>query len=137
MGQLATPPTPDAPPSPPQPIPAVRIRAEGWRQYIDAHPELAAQGFQIFTEVDVDCSQQKVRYVRADPTACAPIEPRLTPAEIQQHRDYRQITRPAGVKQWMDSANVDAVVYPGLLSDTSLNDGGGGGSSKAAFGRRA
>ena len=63
-------------------------------------------------------------------------EARLTPAEIQEHRDYRQITRPAGVKQWMDEANVDAVVYPGLLSDTSLNDGGGGGSGKAAFGRR-
>jgi amidase len=136
MGQLATPPGPDAPPAPPQPIPANRIRAEGWRQYIDMHPELAAQGFSILTEVDVDCSQKKVLYVRADPTACAPVEPRLTPAEIQQHRDYRQITRPAGVKQWMDDAKVDAVVYPGLLSDTSLNDGGGGGSGKAAFGRR-
>ena len=136
MGQLASPPSPDAPPAPPQPIPAARVRAEGWRQYIDSHPELALQGFGIFTEVDVDCSQQKVPYVRADPTACAPVEPRLTPAEIQQHRDYRQITRPAGVKQWMDAAGVDAVVYPGLLSDTSLNDGGGGGSGKAAFGRR-
>jgi amidase len=136
MGQLATPPTPDVPPSPPQAIPATRIRAEGWRQYIDSHPELQAQGFPIFTEVDVDCSQKKVLYVKADPTACAAVEPRLTPAEIQQHRDYRQITRPLGVKQWMDDANVDAVVYPGLLSDTSLNDGGGGGFGKAAFGRR-
>jgi amidase len=36
----------------------------------------------------------------------------------------------------MDAVNVDAVIYPGLLSDTSLNDGGGGGSGKAAFGRR-
>lgn len=136
MGQLATPPTPDAPPAPPQPIPAARIRAEGWRQYIDSHPELVQQGFHIFTEVDVDCSQEKVLYVRVEPSTCAGVLPRLTPAEIQQHRDYRQITRPAGVKQWMDDANVDAVVYPGLLSDTSLNDGGGGGSGKAAFGRR-
>ncbi len=135
MGQLATPPTPDAPPAPPQPIPADRIRAEGWRQYIDSHRELNQQGFQIFTEVDVDCSQRKVLYVRADPSTCAAVLPRLTPAEIQQHRDYRQITRPAGVKQWMDEANVDAVVYPGLLSDLSLNDGGGG-SGKVAFGRR-
>jgi len=39
----------------------------------------------------------------------------LTPAQIQQQRDYRQITRPAGVAQWMNDANVDAVVYPGLL----------------------
>ena len=36
----------------------------------------------------------------------------------------------------MDDANVDAVVYPGLLSDISLNDGGGGGMGKVAFGRR-
>lgn len=136
MGQLATPPTPDTPPAPPQPIPAARIRAEGWRQYIDSHPELHEQGFPIFTEVDVDCSQKKVLYVRADPSTCVPVEPRLTAEEIQQHRDYRQVTRPAGVKQWMDDANVDAVVYPGLLSDTSLNDGGGGGFGKAAFGRR-
>jgi amidase len=136
MGQLATPPTDDAPPAPPQPIPAARIRAEGWRQYIDAHPELLEQGFQILTEVEVDCSQRKVLYVRADPSTCVPPEPRLTAAEIQQHRDYRQITRPAGVQAWMDAVNVDAVVYPGLLSDTSLNDGGGGGFGKAAFGRR-
>ena len=85
----------------------------------------------------MNCSQKKVRYVRADPETCsvAPL-PRLTPAEIQQHRDYRQITRPAGVKQWMDDSKVDAVVYPGLLSDISLNDGGGGGMGKVAFGRR-
>jgi amidase len=31
-----------------------------------------------------------------------------------------------------DQGGVDAVVYPGLLSDTSLNDGGGG---LASFGR--
>jgi amidase len=137
MGQLATPPTPDAPPAPPQPIPGARITAEGWRQYIDRHPELITQGFSIFTEVDVDCSQKKVLYVRAAPETCqVEAQPRLTAAEIQQHRDYRQITRPAGVKQWMDAANVDAVVYPGLLSDISLNDGGGGGMGKVAFGRR-
>ena len=137
MGQLASPPTPDAPPAPPQPIPGNRVTAEGWRQYIDRHPELITQGFSILTEVDVDCSQKKVLYVRAAPEAClvAP-QPRLTPAEIQQHRDYRQITRPAGVKAWMDAANVDAVVYPGLLSDISLNDGGGGGMGKVSFGRR-
>ena len=90
------------------------------------------QGFQIVTEVDVDCSQRKVLYVRAAPVTCAATpNRRLTPAEIQQHRDYRQITRPAGVEA-MDGRRgrgqfgVDAVVYPGLLSDISLNDGGGG-----------
>ena len=38
------PPTPDAPPAPPQPIPGNRITAEGWRQYIDSHPELRHAG---------------------------------------------------------------------------------------------
>jgi amidase len=133
MGQLATPPTPNAPPAPDPPIPNARIVAEGWRQYIDNHPELVTQGFSIFTEVDVSCSQRKVLYVRIDPSLCAAVQPRLTAAEILQHRNYRQVTRPAGVKQWMDDANVDAVVYPGLLSDLSLNDGGGG---RVAFGRR-
>jgi len=135
MGALATPATPDAPPAPAAPsFTGGSIRAEGWRQYIDSHPELAEQGFQIVSEVDVDCSQRKVPYVRAAPETCL-VTPqrRLTAAEIQQQRDYRQITRPAGVKAWMDAAGVDAVVYPGLLSDVSLNDGGGG---RAAFGRR-
>ena len=79
------------------------IRSEGWRQYIDSHPELHAQGFQIFSEVDVNCSQKKVPYVRAAASACAATPARrLTAAEIQAHRDYRQVTRPAAVKTWMD-----------------------------------
>ncbi len=138
MGATAIPPGPDAPPAPPAPVfPGGTIRAEGWRQYIDSHPELHAQGFSIFTEVDVDCSQRKVLYVRAAPETCSatPMR-RLTAAEIQTHRDYRQITRSAGAKAWMDAAGVDAVVYPGLLSDISLNDGGGGGMGKSAFARR-
>jgi amidase len=61
----------------------------------------------------------------------------LTPAQIQAFRDYRR-GRQATAKIWMDTAGadhlgVDAVVYPGLLSDISLNDGGG---SRASFGRR-
>jgi amidase len=128
--------TPPAPPAPPG-----DVRSEGWRQYIDKHPELAQQGFQIFTAVDVNCSQRKVAYVRADPTApgCQPsaASPRMTAAEIQAVRDYRR-GRQATAKTWMDTAGadhlgVDAVVYPGLLSTISLNDGGG---SKASFGRR-
>ncbi len=44
----------------------------------------------------------------------------------------------ANATTWLNSAGaddkgVDAVVYPGLLSDITLNDGGGG---KASFGRR-
>ena len=130
VGGTDTPPAPVAPPG--------DIRAEGWGHYIDAHPELVTQGFHIFTNVDVDCSQKKVEYVRADPSTCLALPPpRLTAAQIQAFRDYRR-GRQATAKQWMDTAGadhlgVDAVVYPGLLSDISLNDGGG---SKGSFGRR-
>ena len=121
----------DAPPAPP--APPFNIRAEGWGLYIDSHPELLTQGFAIHTVVDVDCSQKKIAYVRADLSTCAVAPPpRLTAAEIQVFRDYRR-GRQATAKLWMDSAGVDAVVYPGLLSDISLNDGGG---NKASFGRR-
>jgi amidase len=125
--------TPPAPPAPPG-----DIRSEGWGLYIDSHSELVTQGFSIFTVVDVDCSQKKVAYVRADASTClVPPPPRLTAAQIQAFRDYRR-GRQATAKTWMDTAGadhlgVDAVVYPGLLSDISVNDGGG---SRASFGRR-
>jgi len=130
VGGTDTPPAPAAPPG--------DIRAEGWGHYIDGHPELATQGFSISTVVDVDCSQRKVAYVRAAPSTCLAVPPpRLTPAEIQAFRDFRR-GRQATAKAWMDSGGadhlgVDAVVYPGLLSDISVNDGGG---SKGSFGRR-
>jgi amidase len=114
------------------------VTSEGWMQYIDRHPELAAQGFKIKTAVDVSCSQKKVAYVRMDPAACsATPSPRMTAAEIQAKRDYR-VSRQEAVKEWMDTAGadhlgVDAIVYPGLLSEISVNDGGGG---RASFGRR-
>ena len=127
----------DAPPQTPDNTTG-NVRAEGWARYIDRHPELAAQGFQIKTAVDVDCSQKKVAYVRADAATCsAAPAPRMTAAEIQAKRDYR-VSRQNVVKAWMDSAGadhrgVDAVVYPGLLSEISVNDGGGG---RPSFGRR-
>jgi amidase len=133
VGGSDTPPTPAAPPG--------DIRSEGWGLYIDSHPELVTQGFSIATVLDVNCSQKKIAYVRADPTspACQPsaLPPRLTAAQIQAFRDYRR-GRQATAKTWMDTAGadtlgVDAVVYPGLLSDISVNDGGGG---RASFGRR-
>jgi len=125
--------------TPPAPVAAPGdIRAEGWGHYIDGHPELTIEGFSIFTVVDVDCSQRKVEYVRAAPSTCLAVPPpRLTPAQIQAFRDYRR-GRQATAKAWMDTGGadhlgVDAVVYPGLLSDISVNDGGG---SRSSFGRR-
>ena len=125
----------DAPPAPPSPT-TDRV-SEGWWLYIGSHPELATQGFAINTPVDVNCSQKKVAYVRAAASTCSatPSTP-LTAAQVQAWRDYLR-GRQATSKTWMDTAGadglgVDAVVYPGLLSDISLNDGGG---SLASFGR--
>ena len=131
VGDANTPPTPG-------PTPPGNINQEGWMQYIDAHPELAEQGFAIRNAVDVACSQKKVDYVRQDASTCAAAPaPRMTAAEITARRAYRDAYK-ATAKTWLDTAGadnlgVDAVVYPGLLSDISLNDGGGG---KASFGRR-
>jgi amidase len=86
--------------SPPQTVDTTTgdLRSEGWMQYIDAHPELSAQGFKIKIAVDVNCSI---------------------------------------VKTWMDTAGadhlgVDAIVYPGLFSEISVNDGGGADPASAA-----
>lgn len=114
------------------------VVSEGWMQYLDAHPELAAQGFPLHNAVDVDCSQKKIAYVRLDPAACrVPPAARMSAAEIQAKRDFRH-ARQELVRQWMDAAGadhrgVDAIVYPGLLSEISANDGGG---NRPSFGRR-
>ena len=129
VGGTDTPPAPAAPP--------YDIRSEGWWLYIERHPELVAESFSIFTPVDVNCSQKKVAYVRAAASTCSvPPSSPLSPAGIQAYRDYRR-GRQATAKTWMDTAGadnlgVDAVVYPGLLSDISVNDGGG---NQASFGR--
>jgi amidase len=129
----------DAPTAPADPttLLANQLNYEGWDQYIDVHPELTAQGFPIHTAVDVACSQKKVAYVRFDPanSACT-APPRLTADQVAAERAYR-VTKQQTLTAWMDGAGadhkgVDAVVYPGLLSDISLNDGGGG---KSSFGR--
>ncbi len=123
----------DSPSRPDGPRPGGDLRQEGWMQYIDAHPELHEQGFDIANAIDVECSQVKVPYEREDPEDCwREPAPRLTPEQIQAHRDYR-VASQQQLAAWMDDADVDAVVYPGLLSDISLNDGGG---NQRSFGRR-
>jgi amidase len=57
---------------------------------------------------------------------------RMTSDEIQAWRDYRAVYK-SSIDAWMDAHNLDAVVYPGLLSEISLNDGGG---NRSSFGRR-
>ncbi len=122
----------DTPPVPPDATTG-NLTAEGWAQYIDKHPELAAQNFPIATFVDVQCSQKKVPYVRAAASTCLDTPPpRMSQAQIDAKRAQR-VLRQQSAKAWMDAAGVDAVVYPGLLSAVSLNDGGG---NRSSFGRR-
>jgi amidase len=115
-----------------------QLNYEGWDEYVDAHPELAAQGFPIANGADVACSQKKIAYVRVDPAnAACTNTPRMTADQLAQQRAFR-VRKQQALAGWMDAAGadhagVDAVVYPGLLSDISLNDGGGG---KSSFGRR-
>ena len=74
--------------------------------------------------------QGEIRTTRVAP------QPRLTPAEIAHIRDYRHIDQ-AGRREGLGGTLPTFLCRddPGPLSDTSLNDGGGG-SGKAAFGRR-
>ena len=84
-------------------------------QYIDAHPELAEQGFAIRNAVDVSCSQKKVCLRRArTPSACAVAPgraddrgrahraPQLPPAvqgqrqDVARHRGRRRPRRRRG-----------------------------------------
>lgn len=128
---------PDTPPRPPDSATG-NVVAEGWAQYLDSHPELLAQGFPLHSFVDVECSQKKIAYVRENPEACnAPPPARMTADQIAGQRAYRH-ARQAAVQAWLDAAGadhrgVDAVVYPGRLSEISLNDGGG---ARPSFGRR-
>lgn len=103
---------------------------EGWARYLASHPEAGSQ-LGISTPADVVCSQRKLPYTRLDPAACEG-RTRITPAQEQAWRDYRTDYQEA-IAAWMDAADVDAVVYPGLLSGISLNDGGG---NRSSFGRR-
>ena len=137
----------DTPPAPPAPTSTGNIRAEGWLQYIDSHPELLTQGFQIFSEVDVNCSQRKValRARRTRAPARRRRAPRMTPAEIQTQRDYRRAA-PGRLRRrgWTPRAPTVSASTPSsirdCLSDISLNDGGGGRASlrppRHAGGRR-
>ncbi|TAN20795.1 MAG: amidase [Acidobacteria bacterium] len=128
---------PDRPPHP-RDTAGGNLEAEGWMRYLDRHPELLAQGFPLHNFVQVECSQKMIAYSRLPLSACAePEPPRMSAAQIAAHRAYRHL-RQAGVRAWLNAAGadhrgVDAVVYPGLLSEISLNDGGG---ERPSFGRR-
>jgi amidase len=115
---------PDGPVAPQRP--SVDVNWEGWARYLESHPEL-----DMDSPADVVCSQDKLPYTRYSPEFCAE-KRRMTDAEVAAWRDYRAQYK-ANIAVWMDAHDVDAVVYPSLLSEISLNDGGG---NRSSFGRR-
>jgi len=106
--------------------PAVDTNWEGWARYLASHPELG-----MTSPAEVICSQDKLPYTRYAPSFCEG-KTRMTDAEVAAWRDYRAQYK-ASIAAWMDEHDLDAVVYPGLLSEISLNDGGG---NRSSFGRR-
>ncbi|WP_432501037.1 amidase [Kineococcus arenarius] len=106
--------------------PAVDANWEGWARYIESHPELG-----MSSPAEVVCSQDKLPYTRYSPQYCEDAQ-RMTEAEVAAWRGYRAQYQ-ANIDAWMDQHDLDAVVYPGLLSEISLNDGGG---NRSSFGRR-
>ncbi|MBC9735616.1 amidase family protein [Nocardioides marmotae] len=106
--------------------PNVDVNWEGWARYLGSHPEL-----DMDSPADVVCSQLKMRYTTYDPSFCEG-KRRMADAEIEAWRGYR-VQYQENIDAWMDANDLDAVVYPGLLSEISLNDGGG---NRSSFGRR-
>ncbi|WP_104105135.1 amidase [Nocardioides sp. 616] len=106
--------------------PNVNLNWEGWARYLESHPELG-----MSSPAEVICSQLKMPYTTYDPSYCASTV-RMTPAEEAAWRKYRTDYQ-VSIDSWMDANNLDAVVYPALLSEISLNDGGG---NRSSFGRR-
>ncbi|WP_185995228.1 amidase [Nocardioides campestrisoli] len=108
--------------------PNVNLNWEGWARYLGSHPELG-----MSSPAEVICSPLKMPYTTYDPSFCeSPTSRRMTPAEEKAWRDYRTAYQ-ENIDAWMDAHDLDAVVYPALLSEISLNDGGG---NRSSFGRR-
>lgn len=97
---------------------------EGWQRYIDRHPTLPYS-----TADQIIRSQKRLPYRRAaDTNYTGP--GRYTPEQVDQLKQQRRNFK-AAYDEWFDKVGVDAVLYPGLISDITLND-----SASAAFGRR-
>ncbi|NHC45329.1 amidase [Motilibacter aurantiacus] len=110
--------------------PSGDVNWEGWARYIAAHPELDTQ-LGIDSPAEVVCSQKKLPYTRY-PTSYCDGRTRMTDAQATAWRNYRAQYQ-KNIAAWLDTYRLDAVVYPGLLSEISLNDGGG---NRSSFGRQ-
>jgi amidase len=103
-------------PAPPNAPPAVGGDRgyEGWQRWLDDHPESSYD-----SPVQIITSPKRLPYSRqATYTGTGPMTPSQVDAWIGFRTEYK-----ARLAAWMDANNVDAVIYPGMLSDINLNDG--------------
>jgi amidase len=96
---------------------------EGWRQWILAHPD------NPYTQVP-QIIRSPLRLPQFRNTATYTGTGAMTPEQVAGFQAARANYRTA-LGQWMDAQGVDAVVFPGQLSDIHLND-----SIQPSFGRR-
>ena len=101
-----------APPAAPPGVPGNR-GYEGWQRWLDDHPESPYDSpRQIIT------SPKRLPYSRQATTRRGPMTPSEVDGWIAFRTEYKQ-----RLGDWMDANDVDAVIYPGILSDVNLNDG--------------
>ena len=90
---------------------------EGWARWLQEHPES-----EYNNAGEIIMSQKRLPYSRyATPgnyTGAGPMTQSNVDTWLRYRADYKQ-----KIADWMDAQGVDAVVYPGLLSDVNLNDG--------------
>jgi len=87
---------------------------EGWARWIEDHPESPYK-----TAEEIITSQRRLAYSRARRAYAG--AGRMTPSQVAAWKQYRADYK-AALGRWMDDNSVDAVVFPGLLSDIALND---------------
>ena len=108
-------PVPDAPSAPPNvSTPGTSTGTEGWARWIEAHPESPYD-----TAAEIQDSQKKLPYNRSSSPTTA--TGRMTPEQLRAHRE-RRLEYKRRIAQWMDDADVEAVVYPNNTSDFHDND---------------
>ena len=110
------------PPSGPSNPPGDR-NYEGWRQWLLAHPNAP------YTEVP-QIIRSPLRLPQFRNTNPYTGTGAMTPEQVKAHEEARAEYR-RRLAAWMDDNGVDAVVFPGQLSDIHLND-----SIQPSFGRR-
>lgn len=93
--------------------PGTNTGTEGWARWLEAHPEAPYK-----TPLEIQTSQKKLPYNRSTTAQTG----RMSQAQYEAHLAARAESK-ARIKQWMDDAGVDFVVYPNNTSDFHDNDG--------------